>query len=288
MPELSSENLKNYISIGTNISKNPKSISSECIRVENEEAAILRPPTNLTDDEIFNLLPFETVSTIYELLQTPGVYAWMIFQDGTFAAVRVLTMAELRAKHYDLYENFGQKPVVMAGEIIIDEEKNVKYNFSSGTFMAVLKEKYPEKYNENKYKIIIEKLLEDAASIEYSEDSFIKKIVAKRADLQKYKDKGYNVLKFDNMAHCRKYYRSMISGGKDAYMSIAKRTYNAVKRHAPNPVPEFNIWIHQKIEKDKPNFYELKMPVNYFAGGQYGKTRRRRNKFHRRTRKHLR
>jgi hypothetical protein len=270
--------LNNYATTTTNVTKNPKSTLSECVAADNAGAVILKPPADVS----YNSLPHVFYAGIRDVLANPGVYTWMLFKDGAFVAARTLTAAELHSKHYDLYERYGQKPVVIAGEMAVDAAKNVRYNFLSGTFMGQLLEDNPAGYDEAKFRAYMEQVLrmEGAASVAFvPAESFVPSVVATQDTLQRYRDLGYSVLKFDTVHDCKTYVVG--ERGRKPYMDALKRKYDAVARFSSS-LPPYDVWVADMIAKEKPIFTRMKQPANYFAAGVGGGKSRRKTRKSRR------
>ena len=281
-----------YVQMHTNITKNPKSkMSDDCIAGEGAAVYLKPPETELP----FNALPHVFYNTLAQVLSDPGVYTWMIIveDDGskTFVAAKTLTSIEIHSKHFDLYEAYGQKPVILAGEMMVDAAKNVKYNFLSGTFMMEMMQTNPSGYDEAEFRTAMQSFLLEggAASAEFSTDSFIPSLVATRDALRLYKNVGYDILKFDTIDDCN--YFAKAERGKKPYIDMLKRQYDRqnelMKRAKPNYVPpkDFNTWFTERMEERNLLYKGVKTPRNYFAeGGAIRKTRTRRQRGQRRHR----
>ena len=253
---------KNYATIRSSLANNPKLTESECIAAENAGAVLLKAPADVD----YNRLPRDFYDTIETVLANPGVYTWIIFEDGAFIAAKTTTAAELHTKHFDLYEQH-QVPVVMAGEMRVDASGHVEYNFQSGTYMGKMKMNNPIGYNETKFQTEMARILTNAgaASVRFVAESFIPSVVATRDALQKYRELGYNVTKFASLQDCRRYKNRK---AELAYLDTKKRTYDTVKRLGME-VPDYDTWLRERLEKEKLLHYLKDVPphTNYFAEG---------------------
>ncbi len=257
-----------------NLTKYSKSMETGCIPATGDVSVMLELPANSTVS--YNSLPFDVFTDPRDVVANPGVYTWILYKDTTFSAVRTLTTHEIHSKHFDLYGRM-RKPVVIAGELYVDADKNVTYNFLSGTFMLRLaKQQGDTEYSDvlqPKYKKIMEDMLiksGGAKSAIYSDETVLRKAIATKETLQRYKDLGYHVHKFASIDDCKKY--EYVKGKKDSVAFL--RMYENMKKYI-SAGQTYEEWlIRQRFGK------EHVMPIvsNYFAEGGRRKTRRSRHR----------
>ena len=76
----------------------------------------------------------------------PGIYTWIVVGDNFYAA-KVISKQEIATMHRDLYrfsasESHDQTDIFAAGELKIQEDRKVEFNFLSGTYYKrITKEK---------------------------------------------------------------------------------------------------------------------------------------------------
>jgi hypothetical protein len=166
--------------------------------------AMLR--ANRTLDLNYDDLPFDLYTDLDAVMENPGTYVWILYTDGMFAAARTLTAAELHSKHVDIYMAY-RKPIVAAGEMRVDEDNTVLYNFLSGTFMARIMEEQGLGVDEmEEYQQYFINMLEQAGaeSIVYVPTrNLTMEVVADRATLERYHHLGYMIPVWNTKEECR-------------------------------------------------------------------------------------
>ena len=151
-------------------------------------------------------LPFDLYTDLDHVMENPGTYVWILYTDGMFAAARTLTAAELHSKHVDIFMEYN-KPVVAAGEMRVDSENTVLYNFNSGTFMARIMERQGLGSDDlAEYQRYFVGMLEQAGAelIVYApERNLTEEVIADRETLERYRRLGYVVFFWDTRDSCR-------------------------------------------------------------------------------------
>jgi hypothetical protein len=192
-----------------------------------------------------NALPHEYHTSMVSVLEKPGYYAWLLFNDGSFAAARTFSSAEILSKHGDLYMLFP-KPVVAAGECLIDDKKNVLYNYESGTFMGNIHSQFAQKYKNSIvsykqfYDRFISKLWMEAGATSVKLDTRFQGLIRhgvkmNAANISKYRNAGFTVRKFKSRANC---------DTLDTFL----RTYRKESANMPYP-PPFDEWMATQSKK---------------------------------------
>ncbi len=117
----------------------------KCFRIDGQYYHLVRPGGEkglVTAAAI----PTEKYNSIAELLDHPGVYTYMLFEDNTFSAAKALNPGEVLSKHKNLHRNSGGKRVLLAGEILVRPNRTVIFNFISGTYMPHIARRFTQTY----------------------------------------------------------------------------------------------------------------------------------------------
>jgi hypothetical protein len=211
-----------------------------------------------------NVLPREYHTTMEGVLATPGYYAWILFEDGSFAAARTFSSAEIFSKHGDLYI-LTPKPVIAAGECHVDSEKNVVYNFESGTFMADIRSDYNDQYPDASlsydqfYDRHIAPMWIHAGAKSVKMDPAFQGMIRygvkmNAENIRKYRNAGFTVRKFKSKKNCNSYNSAR-----------SKHRYESKKNTS---LGNFNTWYASQSTKV--------VPESYFSDGGRRKTRKAR------------
>ncbi len=116
-----------------------------CVHLNDRWYHVTRPSTlnRLSFNESVEAqLPKEEIASIDELLNHPGIYTWILgaskanILTDTFYARRALTPGEIISKHKNIMRNMNATShLVLAGEVQVNPDRSVDYNFLSGSFM---------------------------------------------------------------------------------------------------------------------------------------------------------
>lgn len=242
---------------------NPKRMMSVCMpefgviseRERPQHIMISQPYDTLME---YNWLPFVLKTTVHEIINNAGTYTWLLFSDGMMAAAKTLTNDELHSKHIDIYSVF-KKPVVAAGELEVDEEKNVEFNFDSGTFMYEIIKKHRSDVDIEKLKTQLKAVFEAAGGkrVRHTDRSLTRWYVSTKEDLKLFQDNGFIVWKFDNHDQCddfRYWLKKFQEHCKIDYMLLNKTKKN-----------RGNYSVHEKTCMDGP----IKQVMAKSHGKQY-------------------
>jgi hypothetical protein len=208
-------------------------------------------------------LPREYHDSMESVLAVPGYYTWILFADGAFSAARTFSNAEIYSKHGDLYVR-TPKPVIAAGECRVDAEKNVVYNFESGTFMKDIQYAYKEEYPDSSipyeefYASYITPMWEKAGAKTVIMNQTFQGMIQygvkmNPANVRKYRNAGFTVKKFKSKQNCQKYDERRVG-------------YARARRTNPD-LEDLNTWYASQPNRVVPEPYTA-------SGGQ--KTRRNR------------
>lgn len=162
-----------------------------------------------------NALPREYYTSMGGILDSPGYYAWMLFEDGSFAAAKTFSNAEILSKHGDLYM-LTPKPVIAAGECRIDPGRVVVYNFESGTFMKDIRNDYNDRFPNSRisYEQFYERhitpmwIAAGATNVQMLQEfqGMIRYgVKMNAANIRKYRNAGFTVRKFKSKKNCNTY-----------------------------------------------------------------------------------
>ncbi len=174
------------------------------------------PPANVS------AFPRMVFHSMEELLEHPGIYAWILFSDNSFAAARTFSPQEILSKHKNLHRNRADQGILAAGECrILEKEWNgeggrVEFNLLSGTYMVhILKrfsKRFPDFNGTQWYAQQIGNLWEraGAVTVAFTESEIIPK-VATEAELAQYAGIGYRFQRFPTIQACQA--STMKSGG---------------------------------------------------------------------------
>jgi hypothetical protein len=152
--------------------------------------------------------PREVVHSMRELLERPGIYAWILFSDHSFAAARTFSPQEILSKHKNLHRNRSNLMILAAGECRIREGRQVEFNLLSGTYMVhILRQfnrHFPRVNGTDWYAGQIRRLWEEAGaeSVDFTTRDIISKIVTEDT-LRTYSDIGYAFQRFPTQDACR-------------------------------------------------------------------------------------
>ena len=69
---------------------------------ENDSYVYLKKPTEAID---YATMPIEEYNTMEELLENPGVYTWLLMENGDFIARKAFTPAEVFSKPLNIYRS---------------------------------------------------------------------------------------------------------------------------------------------------------------------------------------
>ena len=117
----------------------------KCFRINGQYYHLVRPGGS-KDLVTVAEIPTEKYNSIAEILVRPGVYTYMLFADGTFSAAKPLNPGEVLSKHKNLHRNSGGKQILLAGEIRVNPDRSVLFNFLSGTYMPHITRKFTQVY----------------------------------------------------------------------------------------------------------------------------------------------
>jgi hypothetical protein len=218
----------------------------------------------------YNWLPFVLKTDVKDILNNPGTYTWLLFSDGMLAAAKTLTNDELHSKHIDIYSAF-QKPVVAAGELSVSEEKDVEFNFDSGTFMyEIIKKHGHSGVDMEKLKTQLEAVFKAAGArnVHNTDRSLTRWYVSTKEDLKLFQDNGFTVWKFNDHDECDNF-RYWLK----KFQAHCKIDYMNINRTKKSP---FTYSMHEKTCMDGPVKQVLtkSQGKKYLVGGRVHKTRR--------------
>lgn len=135
-----------------------------------------------------------------------GTYCWVDTEKG-FAAVQVRSPLEIGTLHAHIVDRIKARGVFVAGEVI-KAGKTATYNIVSGTFS----EKLPRIYDTLTYDEMVREARDLFKDMELEaryegEDTFItaERLPITAAELQVYKDAGYDVILFPTKGRCLMY-----------------------------------------------------------------------------------
>ncbi len=154
------------------------------------------------------VFPREVVHSMRELLERPGIYAWILFSDHSFAAARTFSPQEILSKHKNLHRNRSDLMILAAGECRIREGRQVEFNLLSGTYMVhILRQfnrHFPRVNGTEWYAAQMRRLWEEAGaeSVDFTTRDIISKIVTEDT-LRTYSDIGYTFQRFPTQDACR-------------------------------------------------------------------------------------
>lgn len=122
----------------------------KCFRIDGQYHYLVRPGGSLDKaKERVAEIRTEKYNSIAELLNHPGIYTYMLFSDNEFRAAKALNPGEILNKHKNLHRNSGAKDILLAGEIQVNPDRSVIYNFLSGTYMPSSLTKFMIAYKSN-------------------------------------------------------------------------------------------------------------------------------------------
>ena len=128
------------------------SLLFKCMKYENENEnendsyVYLKKPTEAID---YAAMPIEEYNTMEELLENPGVYTWLLMENGDFIARKAFTPAEVFSKHLNIYRSRVGMGILAAGECLIHAGRRVEFNLMSGTYMKHIGDKYSRRFGKN-------------------------------------------------------------------------------------------------------------------------------------------
>lgn len=200
-----------------------------------------RPTHNLLPDA----MPKEWYRSMEEVLDHPGQYTWMLFDipdnKPLFIAAKHLTPAEIMSKHKNIQRNYNTYRIIAAGECNIDRNRNVLYNFLSGTFMIPIISKFKHTFGANTnyrnvYNNYVRKLWNDAGanSVTYTDETILSSHMNETAPFHNYIKLGYTFHQFPTRQECDAYRYKSIVGRGGRRKTIKKQTGSRrkyTKRH---------------------------------------------------------
>ncbi len=192
-------------------------------------------------------LPREYYTSMESILDSPGYYAWMIFIDGSFAAAKTFSNAEILSKHGDLYI-LTPKPVIAAGECRIDPGRSVVYNFESGTFMKSIRNDYNDRFPDASisYEQFYERHItpmwvaagaKNVQMIQEFQGMIRYGVKMNAANIRKYRNAGFTVRKFKSKKNCNTYNLARLEHRHASRTNPNLGNFNTVYSSQPNAVP---------------------------------------------------
>lgn len=117
----------------------------KCFRIDGQYYHLVRPNGSKNAVTVA-AIPTEKYNTIAELLDHPGIYTYILFEDGEFRSAKALNPGEVLSKHKNLHRNSGGKRILLAGEIQVRPGRSVLFNFLSGTYMPHIARRFTLRY----------------------------------------------------------------------------------------------------------------------------------------------
>ncbi len=203
-----------------------------------------RPEGELTPE----MMPKQWYRSMQEVLGHPGEYTWMLFDtpenEPLFIAAKYLTPAELMSKHKNIQREYAEHKIIAAGECRIDETRNVRYNFISGTYMVPIMSKFKYAFGantnyRNTYRPYVSGLwtAAGAASVTYTDEVLLQPFMTHNTRFGNYTKLGYKFPEFSTKEECNAYKAKVVAkrGGSRG----SKRKTMKKKRNRNNRTTKF-------------------------------------------------
>jgi hypothetical protein len=198
----------------------------KCIQTDNGKYIHAKAPDERRPNANY---PQQVYDSMGALLDHPGFYTWILYEDNIFFAAEAITPQEMLSKHKNIHRPRSGQGILAAGECEIQSGRIVRYNFLSGTYMKPLMERFQKKYRDITADIFYSQQITPmwyaAGAIKVTflpikglEDTLLPQTVSD-ATLERYKALGYIFKEFDSKQACA----NTISGGR--------RTRGTRRRH---------------------------------------------------------
>jgi hypothetical protein len=226
-------------------------------------------------------------ASIEEVLTKPGYHTWSVFEDGSFRAAAIFSPYETLSKHGDLYRESGNQKVIAAGECKIGPNKEVTYNFLSGTFMVSVGDAYERKYS-GKYEPVYESWMTNewttrgATRVDFRDSeqkTLFSNIELTDSVLQELQDAGIPVYQFPSYSKCMEYKEKWLieskkQSARTQYEHMLSKGYMKKKN---GQVMTFEEWLELNPGHKKAFETTIPTPNKYVKkGGKHRRTRKNR------------